>query len=98
MILDKRFQATLFAAAFVFGFAATKPLSAADDARRFFSISINGNVIGYNMVLIVGGGWAVLGHLGIATGPSFLDIVNILWGMIILATLWTSTRRGIVGG
>ncbi|WP_162627627.1 hypothetical protein [Erythrobacter sp. KY5] len=55
-------------------------------------------VIGYYLILIVGGGWAVLGHLGIAAGPDFLDIVNILWGMIILATLWTSTRRGIVGG
>ena len=49
----------------------------------------------YGMIVAVGGGWAVLGHLGLAAGPGFLDIVNILWGMIILATLWSGTKRGV---
>lgn len=49
----------------------------------------------YGLIVAVGGGWAVLGHLGLTAGPGFLDIVNILWGMIILTTLWSGTRRGV---
>lgn len=50
----------------------------------------------YGLIVAVGGGWAVMGHLGLAAGPSFLDIVNILWGMIILTTLWSGTKRGVL--
>lgn len=52
--------------------------------------------ITYWLIVAVGGGWAVLGHLELTQGPGFLDIVNILWGMIIFPTLWSGTKRGVL--
>ncbi|MEM7688038.1 MAG: hypothetical protein AAF291_03370 [Pseudomonadota bacterium] len=77
-------------------FAYIKSLPKMDELLR--AASAEATVIAYNLVLIFGGGWAVLGHLGIAPGPSFLAIVNILWGMMILATIWSGTKRGLYNG
>lgn len=83
-------------AAFVFGGIVAYLKSAKMMDELMHAMSSEAMTRAYGLIVAVGGGWAVLGHLGLAAGPSFLDIVNILWGMIILATLWSGTKRGVL--
>lgn len=53
---------------------------------------------GYYLVVLIGGGWSVLGHLGLAAGPTFIDWITILWSMILIAGVWASYRRGLLEG
>ncbi len=60
------------------------------------AVSAEAITLGYYLIVIFGGGWAVLGHLGLAAGPEFLDWISILWSMIIVSSIWTMSKRGML--
>ena len=50
----------------------------------------------FYLLMLLGGGWAALGHLGLATGPAFLDWWTMAAAVILVAVYWKSARRGML--
>ena len=50
----------------------------------------------FYMLMLFGGGWAALGHLGLSTGPAFLDWWTMAAAVILVAVYWKSARRGML--
>ena len=54
-----------------------------------------GNVA-YYLILLVGGGWAILAHLDFAPPPAPLDWLTMLFGLALVASFVASGRRGML--
>lgn len=50
----------------------------------------------YYLLLLVGGGWAILAHLGYARAPTPLDWLTMLFGLVLLASFIAAGRRGML--
>jgi hypothetical protein len=54
-----------------------------------------GNLAFY-LLLLVGGGWAMLAHLGYAAPPAPLDWLTMFFGLVLLASFIAIGRRGML--
>lgn len=52
--------------------------------------------LAYYLVLIVGGGWAMLAHLGFAPPPAPLDWLTMFYGLVLVAAFIANGRRGLL--
>lgn len=52
--------------------------------------------LGYYLLLVVGGGWAMLAHLGFVGAPAALDWVTMLLGLVLVASFVAVGRRGML--
>lgn len=50
----------------------------------------------YYLVLLVGGTWALLAHLGFVAAPQALDWLALFWSLILFATLIVVGKRGML--
>lgn len=65
-----------------------------DELSRTLSIEC-GNWSLY-LLLIAGGGWAMLAHLGFVTGPAPLDWLTMLFALMLVASFIATGRRGLL--
>lgn len=59
-------------------------------------LSTEAGNISYYLVALIGGGWAVLAHLGFVPAPAPLDWVTMLTGLVLLASFIVTGRRGLL--
>ena len=52
--------------------------------------------IAFYLTALIGGSWALLGHLGLAAGPAALDWLTMLWAFVLLAAFIAAGRRGML--
>lgn len=52
--------------------------------------------LSYYLVLLVGGGWAMLAHLGFARAPAPIDWLAMLFGLVLVASFIATGRRGML--
>lgn len=81
------------------GLAAGGVLSAAmyracDELMR--AVNLEAGALSYNLVLLVGGSWAMLAHLGFVTGPGPLDWLTLFYVLVLLASFIVVGRRGML--
>ncbi|KLI64235.1 hypothetical protein [Aurantiacibacter marinus] len=50
----------------------------------------------FYLVVLVGGTWALLAHLGFVTGPAPLDWLTMFWALMLLAAFIVTGRRGML--
>lgn len=50
----------------------------------------------FSLLLLIGGGWAMLAHTGFVTGPAPLDWLTMFSVVLLLATFWQAGRRGLM--
>lgn len=50
----------------------------------------------FYLLLLVGGGWALLAHLELATGPAALDWLTMIWALLLVASFIVIGRRGML--
>ena len=50
----------------------------------------------YYLIVIVGGGWAILAHLGFVPAPAPLDWLTMLTVIMLAASLIAAGRRGLL--
>ena len=50
----------------------------------------------YYLVLLVGGTWALLAHLGFVAAPQALDWLTMFWALLLLAALIVVGKRGML--
>ncbi len=50
----------------------------------------------FYLVLAIGGTWALLAHLGFATGPDPLDWLTMFWALMLIAAFIVVGRRGML--
>lgn len=60
------------------------------------SVSNEAGNLAFHLVLIVGGGWAMLSHLGFARAPAPLDWLTMFFGLVLLASFIATARRGML--
>jgi hypothetical protein len=59
-------------------------------------LSTEAGNMSYYLVALVGGGWAMLAHLGFVTAPAPLDWLTILTGLALPASFIVAGRRGLL--
>ena len=52
--------------------------------------------LAFYLTALIGGSWALLGHLGLAAGPAPLDWLTMLWAFVLLAAFIAAGRRGML--
>jgi cytochrome bd-type quinol oxidase subunit 2 len=52
--------------------------------------------LSYYLLLLVGGGWAMLAHLGFVAGPAPLDWMTMFLGLPLLAAFIAAGRKGLI--
>ncbi len=67
---------------------------ASDELMR--AISLEASAIGFGLVMLVAGTWAILAHLGYAAGPAPLDLLSLLYVLMLIASFITVGRRGML--
>lgn len=60
------------------------------------SLSRETAALAFYLLALVGGGWALLDHLGFAAGPAPLDWLSLLAGLMLLAAFIAVGRRGML--
>ncbi len=60
------------------------------------AMTLEASAFAYFIMLGIGGSWAVLGHLGIVSGPEFLDWLTLFWTMGIVSGVWAAAKRGMI--
>lgn len=50
----------------------------------------------YGFLLVIGGGWAAMAHLGIVAGPAMLDWLSLFWALSLVGSMIAATRRGML--
>lgn len=50
----------------------------------------------FYLVVLIGGTWALLAHLGFVTGPQPLDWLTMFWALMLLAAFIVTGRRGML--
>lgn len=52
--------------------------------------------LAFYLVVLVGGTWALLDHLGIVPSPAALDWLTMFWGLLLVAAFVGTARRGML--
>lgn len=52
--------------------------------------------LAFYLLVLLGGGWAALGHLDLTTGPAFLDWWTMAAALVLVAVFWKAGRRGML--
>ncbi len=60
------------------------------------NVSNEAGNLAFHLLLIAGGGWAMLAHLGVARGPAPLDWLTMFFGLVLLASFIAIARRGML--
>jgi len=81
----------LFAVSIVLGVVQWRHL---DELMR--SVSAECGNIGFYLLLVFGGGWTMLAHLGYVAAPSPLDWLTIFYFFLLLASFIGTGRRGLL--
>ncbi|MFK4002833.1 hypothetical protein [Qipengyuania sp. NPDC077563] len=48
------------------------------------------------LVILIGGGWAILAHTGFLIAPGPLDLVTLFAATLLVAAFWQSAKRGLL--
>ena len=67
---------------------------ASDELMR--AINLEAGSLSYGLVVLVGGGWALLAHLSFADAPVPLDWVSLFYVLVLLASFIVVGRRGML--
>jgi hypothetical protein len=59
-------------------------------------VSSAGGNVSYYLVALIGGGWAVLAHLGYVVPPAPLDWITMFAGLALVGTFVAAGRRGML--
>ena len=62
----------------------------------FRSLSRESTALGFYLMFFVGGGWALLAHLGYTAAPQPLDWLTMFAALLLAATFITCARRGMM--
>lgn len=60
------------------------------------AVSNEASTLAFYFSTMLAGGWAMLAHLGYATGPQPLDLLTIFAAMLLLAAFVVTARRGML--
>lgn len=60
------------------------------------AVNLEGGALGYGIVFVVVGGWAMLAHLGYVAAPGPLDLLSAFYFMALLASFIAVGRRGML--
>lgn len=60
------------------------------------AVSRESSAFAFYLLFLVGGGWAVLAHLGYVAGPAMLDWVTLFASLMLVSTFWVCGRRGML--
>jgi len=60
------------------------------------AVNLEASAIGYALVLLVIGLWAMLAHLGYAAAPAPLDLLTLFHVLVMLASFIATGRRGML--
>jgi len=59
-------------------------------------VSLEGGSLAFYLTAMVGGGWAMLAHLGFAGAPAPLDWLTLFAGLLLVAAFITCAKRGLL--
>lgn len=60
------------------------------------AVNLEASAVGYAMVMVVIGLWAMLAHLGYAAAPAPLDLLTLFHVLVLLASFIAAGRRGML--
>ncbi|WP_202842385.1 hypothetical protein [Luteimonas saliphila] len=60
------------------------------------NVSNEAGNLAFHLLLLAGGGWAMLAHLGFARAPATLDWLSMFFGLVLLAAFIATARRGML--
>jgi hypothetical protein len=60
------------------------------------AINLEAGALSYGLVLMFGGGWAMLAHLGYAAAPAALDWLSLFYVLVLVASFIAVGRRGML--
>jgi len=60
------------------------------------SVTAEAGNLAYYLILLVGGGWAMLAHLDFIQAPAPLDWLTMLFGLVLVASFIAAGRRGML--
>lgn len=81
-------------AVLVAGFASLRQWRLMDELMR--RVTQEATVTTYYLIALLGGGWALVAHLGYAAAPLALDWISMLAGGLLLASFIAAGRRGML--
>lgn len=67
---------------------------ASDELMR--ALSLEAGALGYGLLLLVVGIWAMLAHLGYSAAPAPLDLLSLFYVLVLVATFIVVGRRGML--
>jgi len=67
---------------------------ASDELMR--AVNLEAGSLSYGLVMLVGGTWAMLAHLGYAAAPAPLDWLSLLYVLVLVASFIVVGRRGML--
>ncbi len=67
---------------------------ASDELMR--AVSLEAGALGYGLVLLVVGLWAMLAHLGYTAAPTPLDLLSLFYVLVLVASFIVVGRRGML--
>jgi len=68
---------------------------ASDELMR--AISLEAGALSFGLVMLIGGGWAMLAHLGYTAAPAPIDWLSLFYALILIASFIAVGRRGMLG-
>ncbi|WP_114520556.1 hypothetical protein [Altererythrobacter sp. ZODW24] len=75
-------------------FATSRQLRHSDELMT--NVGRDTSSLSFYLTVLIGGGWAMLAHLGFTTGPAMLDWMTMFAGLVLVATFWVCGRRGML--
>jgi hypothetical protein len=60
------------------------------------AVNLEAGSLSYGLVVLFGGGWAMLAHLGYSAAPVPLDWLTMFYGLVLLASFIAVGRRGMI--
>ena len=60
------------------------------------AVNLEGGALGYGIVFVLVGGWAMLAHLGYVTAPGALDLLSAFYVLGLVASFIAVGRRGML--
>ncbi len=67
---------------------------ASDELMRM--VNLEAGSLSYGLVMLVGGGWAMLAHLGYVAAPTPLDWLSLFYALVLAASFIVVGRRGML--
>jgi hypothetical protein len=60
------------------------------------AVNLETSALTYGLVMLIGGGWAMLAHLGYAAAPAPLDWLTLFFVLVLVASFIVIGRRGML--